>query len=164
MILDAGSGARPLPEANVLCDLYFPVEQREEIIVIPRDKPFLICDIQYMPFRDKIFEYVHCSHVLEHVWNPVETMEEFRRIANHGYVETPSWLAENILFGWPFHRWTIFKNRGGLYASRPIFLRIFGFKVLPFGWFLHRVVRSSRVQGNVVLGRSLPFFRTRYWF
>ncbi len=41
------------------------------------------------PFPDGHFDYLICSHVLEHLEDPVRTCREFSRIAKAGYVEVP---------------------------------------------------------------------------
>lgn len=41
----------------------------------------LIADAYILPFEDKSFDIVHASHILEHLSNPCEALEEFRRIA-----------------------------------------------------------------------------------
>lgn len=40
----------------------------------------LISDGQYMPFRDNIFEFIFCWHVLEHIPNPQKTLREITRV------------------------------------------------------------------------------------
>lgn len=37
---------------------------------------------------------------MEHVDEPSALLKELKRVAEHGYVETPSRFAENVLFGW----------------------------------------------------------------
>lgn len=43
-----------------------------------------------MPFADKEFDFVYCSHVLEHTHNPEKACKELMRIAKRGYIETPT--------------------------------------------------------------------------
>ncbi|MFQ5824465.1 MAG: methyltransferase domain-containing protein [bacterium] len=103
LVLDAGSGFRPFPYADVLCDLYVKVENV--------DKPFVYCDIQFLPFKTGIFSFVYCSHVLEHVNNPNLTLSELKRVARHGYASFPSFFWE-LWFsrGRSKHKWIIRKN------------------------------------------------------
>jgi ubiquinone/menaquinone biosynthesis C-methylase UbiE len=51
------------------------------------------------PFRDKEFDYVILSHVLEHVPNILEFAKEIERISKSGYIEVPTKLADNLVFG-----------------------------------------------------------------
>lgn len=83
LILDVGSGANPFPPAHVSCDI-----RRMQM----KAKPFVTCDGEYLPFRRSIFDFVHCSHVLEHADNPELLFRELRRVGKHGYVESPSWF------------------------------------------------------------------------
>lgn len=41
------------------------------------------------PFGDKEFDFLICSHVLEHLEDPVRASREFSRIAKAGYLEVP---------------------------------------------------------------------------
>ena len=52
-----------------------------------------------LPFNDKEFDYVICSHVLEHVNDPVFLKNEIERIGKSGYLELPTKLSDNLVFG-----------------------------------------------------------------
>ena len=52
-----------------------------------------------LPFKDKEFDYVILSHVMEHVPNLIEFKNEIERIAKAGYIELPTKLNDNIVFG-----------------------------------------------------------------
>jgi len=52
-----------------------------------------------LPFKDKEFDYVILSHVLEHVPNLLEFVSEIERIAKAGYIELPTKLNDNLVFG-----------------------------------------------------------------
>ena len=54
---------------------------------------------QKLPFKDKQFDYVILSHVLEHVPNINEFTREVERIAKAGYIELPTKLADNLVIG-----------------------------------------------------------------
>jgi SAM-dependent methyltransferase len=54
---------------------------------------------QKLPFKDKEFDYVILSHVLEHVQNILEFTKEIERIAKAGYIELPTKLADNLVIG-----------------------------------------------------------------
>ena len=59
----------------------------------------LIYPNQKLPFKDKEFDYVVLSHVLEHVPNIKEFTNELERIAKAGYIELPTKLADNLVIG-----------------------------------------------------------------
>jgi|TARA_B110000444_G_C18669276_1_gene514489 hypothetical protein len=52
-----------------------------------------------LPFKDKEFDYVILSHVMEHIPNLIEFKNEIERIAKAGYIELPTKLNDNIVFG-----------------------------------------------------------------
>jgi len=54
---------------------------------------------QKLPFKDKEFDYVILSHVLEHVPNILEFTKEVERIGKSGYIELPTKLADNLVIG-----------------------------------------------------------------
>ena len=92
-ILDIGSGSRPLPVADILCDAYIePTKHRVDQIKI-NDKPFVVCAINFLPFRANIFGFANCSHVVEHLTDPKGALNEMKRIARNGYIETPGWFG-----------------------------------------------------------------------
>jgi SAM-dependent methyltransferase len=108
VVLDIGSGAYPLPLATILTDRYIEKTQhRHEQIVIDQ-RPFLISDINYLPFEDNCFDFVYCSHLLEHVDNPLCACSEIVRIGKRGYIETPT-FGKDMLFAWAkgMHRWHV---------------------------------------------------------
>ncbi len=115
-VLDIGSGGDPFPYATVLADLYIePTIHRKEAFV-SNGKPVHICDINSLPFDDKEFDYVVCSHVLEHVDNPVMACKELMRVGKAGYIETPT-LMKDMLFSWAkeMHKWHIIPQGNTLF-------------------------------------------------
>lgn len=121
-VLEVGSGQNPNPRANVLCDRFLldATERNEQPVRV--DRPFVAGDIYALPFRDRAFDYVICSHVLEHLDRPEDAATELARVAPRGYIETPSRLNEKIL-SYPFHRWMVTEEEGTLRfveKERPI--------------------------------------------
>ncbi len=115
-VLEIGSGHNPKPHADVLCDKFIEDdEQRGGGIVA--DRPLVAADGQYLPFADGAFDYVICSHVLEHVEEPTLLISELMRVAKRGYIETPSEIAERI-YGWPYHQWVVNKVNGRLLLQK----------------------------------------------
>lgn len=108
VVLDIGSGAYPFPFATILTDRYLETTQhRSEKLILDR-RPFLLSDIEHLPFADKAIDFVYCSHVLEHVDNPLQACAEIVRIGKRGYIETPT-FAKDALFSWAkgMHKWHI---------------------------------------------------------
>ena len=57
-----------------------------------------------MPFADGAFDYVVCSHMLEHVVDPAAVVAEMVRVAAAGYIEVPEAASAKIL-DFPSHLW-----------------------------------------------------------
>jgi len=90
----------PFERSNVLCGQF----NKRQI----GNKPFkqLDRDVTILPFKNKQFDVVYCSHLLQFIDHPVEIFEEIRRISKAAYIKEYSEFAE-ILFGWPTHQWVI---------------------------------------------------------
>jgi SAM-dependent methyltransferase len=97
LVLDAGSGAAPNPYANVVVD-YDP-SGRETLIGEARaeGKTLVWADVQRLPFRDNIFDYALCFHVIEHVADPRAALCELQRVAKAGYIETPNEMFDFVV-------------------------------------------------------------------
>lgn len=105
LVLEIGSGNNPHPRADILCDRYLTKNiERAGAFSIVVDRPFVVCDGYRLPFADKSFDYVICSHILEHMERPAAFLDEIMRVGKAGYIEVPSALSER-LFGWNFHHW-----------------------------------------------------------
>ncbi len=92
-VLDIGSGHLPLPFATHLAD-FAPDDDAYGRAGVPCERiagrPLFKCDIENMPFDKGEFDFVYCSHVLEHVRNPERACEELMRVGRRGYIETPT--------------------------------------------------------------------------
>ena len=107
LVIDVGSGQNPHPRANVLCDLFVRDNtERASGGGLRVDRPLVVADATRTPFADGTFDFVFCSHLLEHMEDPGALLRELQRIARAGYIETPSPLYER-LYGWRFHRWLV---------------------------------------------------------
>ncbi|MCG9128231.1 methyltransferase domain-containing protein [Candidatus Poribacteria bacterium] len=123
-VLEIGSGHNPKTRSNVLCDKFIEDnEQRGGKIVI--DRPVVEADGQFLPFSDKAFDYVICSHVLEHVEDPNLLISELMRVAKRGYIETPSEIGERI-YGWHYHNWVVNLIDGQLVLQKNSNSSLFG--------------------------------------
>jgi uncharacterized protein YbaR (Trm112 family) len=52
--------------------------------------------VENLPFRDKAFDFVIASHVLEHSLDPERFIAELQRVARAGYIETPDAFMERV--------------------------------------------------------------------
>jgi len=114
-VLDIGSGADPFPYATVLAERYLEPSVHRTAQFDSKGSPVTLCDIQDLPFPDRVFDYVYCSHVLEHVENPAKACSELMRVGKAGYIETPT-LGKDILFSRTdeMHRWHVVAIGGKL--------------------------------------------------
>lgn len=95
-ILDLGcSSANYWQEANHFSDIDdFTEDFKKKNLTFTKIEPN-----KKLPFKDKEFDYVILSHVMEHVPNLIEFKNEVERIAKAGYIELPTKLNDNIVFG-----------------------------------------------------------------
>ena len=117
VVLDVGSGASPCIRSNVLCDKFVADATERHGQAVKTDRPFVVADAARLPFADKSFDFVICSHVLEHVPDPALVISELQRVASRGYIETPSAGWEKVV-GFPFHRWMVSSRDGKLIFER----------------------------------------------
>ena len=99
MKLDVGCGS--FPSGNINCDLFITdIGHRCEkgrTLDVKKIEYFVLCDAQYLPFRSNYFDEVYCSHVIEHVDNPLLMLNELVRVSNCSIeVITPHWLGDKF--------------------------------------------------------------------
>jgi ubiquinone/menaquinone biosynthesis C-methylase UbiE len=95
LVLDVGSGDNPHPRADVLVDRLTGAEHRGGAPMLV-DRTAVLGDATKLPFKDKSFDFVIASHVLEHMPNPALFLTELQRVAHAGYIETPNSIYENL--------------------------------------------------------------------
>lgn len=96
-VLEIGPGASPHPRSNAFLELKFNtdqerISQRGNVVQEPRfgNRPVYYYDGGEFPFRDGQFDYVICSHVIEHVADPASFLDEVFRVGRgRGYLEYP---------------------------------------------------------------------------
>lgn len=107
IVLDVGSGDKPHWRADVLLDRYVDAGfggQRSGRAAARITRPMFDADAAAMPFADGVFDYVVCSHVLEHVPDPAGVVAEITRVGKAGYIEVPEAASAKIL-DFPSHLW-----------------------------------------------------------
>lgn len=103
LVLDMGCGPTYFPRADILADInpdFIKYYKNESNI-------FVAADIHYLPFGDNIFDFVWCSHVLEHVTDPVQACKELIRVGERGRIVTPSKFKE-MFFPLSYHYWFVY--------------------------------------------------------
>lgn len=95
LVLEVGSGGNPYFRANVLLDAYEVTRERHWEPLIT-DRPTVLGFVECLPFKDKVFDFVIASHVLEHSKHPDAFLNELQRVAKAGYIEVPDAFMERI--------------------------------------------------------------------
>ncbi len=110
LVLEVGSGDNPHPRSDILVDRFLEDNTERGGDLRHDNRPLVIADAHFLPFRDGAYQYVICSHILEHMDDPLLFVQELQRVSEAGYIGCPSEIAER-LFHWSFHRWYV--NRVG---------------------------------------------------
>ena len=90
-ILDLGCGYRAHKNASVIAD-------SQDFSKFYKEREFIQIKEKILPFKDKEFDFVIASHVIEHVEDFQFFISEIERISNKGYIELPSKLGDNLVF------------------------------------------------------------------
>ena len=90
-VLDIGCGYTAHHNASVICDV-------QDLSNFYKDKKFIRLNEKTLPFKDKEFDFVIASHVLEHVDDVNFFIKELERISAKGYIELPTILEDNLVF------------------------------------------------------------------
>ena len=90
-VLDIGCGYGAHEKASVICDV-------QDLSKFYEDKNFIKLENEILPFKDKEFDFVIASHVLEHVKELDIFIKELERVSSKGYIEVPTKLEDNLVF------------------------------------------------------------------
>ena len=90
-ILDIGCGYNANKIAKVICDV-------QDLSNYYQDKKFIRLTEKKLPFKDKEFDFVVASHVMEHVEDIEFFIKELERVSKKGYIELPTKLEDNLVF------------------------------------------------------------------
>ena len=90
-VLDIGCGYTAHKNANVVCDI-------QDLSNNYKEKNFVKLTSNILPFKDKEFDFVIASHVIEHVKDVETFIKELQRVSSKGYIELPTILEDNLVF------------------------------------------------------------------
>ena len=90
-VLDIGCGYRAHPKASVIADV-------QDLSNYYKERKFIKINEKKLPFKDKEFDFVIASHVIEHVEDFEFFIKELERVSSKGYIELPSRLGDNLVF------------------------------------------------------------------
>jgi SAM-dependent methyltransferase len=109
-VLEIGPGSSPHPRSDAFLELNFETDQDK---ILQRgggfkdanfgNRPVHYYDGKRFPFKDSKFDYVICSHVIEHVADPACFMNEVFRVGTgRGYLEYPL-ITYEYLYNFDVH-------------------------------------------------------------
>ena len=90
-IVDIGCGYTANKNASVIADI-------QDLSYFYKGKNFIKISGKKLPFKDKEFDFVIASHVIEHVEDFEFFVKELERISPRGYIELPTRLGDNLVF------------------------------------------------------------------
>lgn len=119
-VLEVGPGNAPFHRSDVLLEKDFDEEeareQRGRTSELETSKPTIFYTGDRFPFEDNEFDYVICSHVLEHIKE--EDMpgfvSELQRVAKKGYVEFPT-ICYEYLYNFKVHKTFLLERDGKVF-------------------------------------------------
>lgn len=100
-VLDIGPGSAPFPRADVLLEMKYDSVSAYKLQcgddgLAQVDPRTVFYDGNGFPFKDKEFDYVICSHVLEHVPDVEKFCGEIVRVGKAGYIEYPLFYYDYV--------------------------------------------------------------------
>ena len=101
-ILDLGCGYSANINANYIADVI-------DLSEFYKNKNFTHIKTKKLPFKNKFFDFVITSHVIEHVNDLNFFISEIQRIGHRGYIELPTRLEDNLVLhknNIKDHKWT----------------------------------------------------------
>ena len=90
-VLDIGCGYSAHKNASVICDI-------QDLSNFYKNKNFIRLENNILPFKDKEFDFVIASHVIEHGKDVKTFLSELERVSSKGYIELPTILEDNLVF------------------------------------------------------------------
>ncbi len=152
-VLEIGPGDSPFHRSDILLELAYDndderIKQFGHNNSLNSDKKVVYYDGNKFPFEDNSFDYVICSHVLEHIDNVELFLYEIFRVSKGGYFEYPL-IAYDYLYNFDVHLnflklnnnilYLMKKNKTSLNEFKP--LQIFFLKTLNnnYGDFLGKI-------------------------
>jgi SAM-dependent methyltransferase len=162
LCLDIACGAKPFPNANVLCDLNVkPVPDRSMKQLVTAGKPFVKCSCYALPFKDCAFDFVTSYYLIEHLDDPAGLLKELKRVSRHGFIQGPSWFNE-LLYGEKVHNWIIKNNHNTLYVKS---IKNGALPPIRFGFVFHRLYKYQAWQiMHAILDEKFHLFTVQYDF
>jgi Methyltransferase domain len=162
-VLEVGPGATPHPLSQIFLERNFSeseaFKQRGSLPAIELKKPVVFFDGGSFPFRDKEFDYVICSHVLEHVDDVPSFVAELTRVASRGYLEFPT-IHYEYLYSFNHHLNLLYYQNDELLWLQKIDTRLIDFS--PVQQFFRATLTAG--YDEVIRYQKDSFFQGFEWF
>lgn len=118
-VLEVGPGATPFWRSDIFLEKIFGTEnelvaQSGHVGLLKTEKMVHYYSGDRFPFEDKEFDYVICSHVLEHVADVDIFIKEIQRVAKRGYLEFPT-IYYDYVYNFPEHTQFLFFKENIIY-------------------------------------------------
>jgi ubiquinone/menaquinone biosynthesis C-methylase UbiE len=122
-VLEVGPGGTPHPRSDVFLEKIYTTEaawetQRGCAPKLKTSKETVFYEGGKFPFKDNEFDYVICSHVIEHVEDVEFFLSELFRVAPKGYLEYPTIYYEYAYNFFDHLSFIKFKNKTLFYMSK----------------------------------------------
>jgi len=164
-VLEIGPGSSPFYRSDVLLEISLTEEelarQRGFTEPLVTNKEIVYFSGKEFPFKDKEFDYVICSHVLEHIEEEDIPffISELTRVANKGYLEFPTPYYD-YLYNFDVHKTFVFFDDEVIkYSSKDNF-NLKQFK--PLQYFFYRTLELG--EESILLTYRGYFFQGFEWF
>lgn len=101
-VLEIGPGSAPYSRSDVFLEMKWfdeetAIAQRGQSVEnLITDKQIVYYNGTTFPFKDEEFDYIICSHVIEHVPNVEFFLSEMFRVGKRGYIEYPTIYFEYL--------------------------------------------------------------------
>jgi hypothetical protein len=158
-VLEIGPGAMPHPRANAFLEKVFSPE--EALVQSGYAKPAKLeketffYDGTRFPFEDNEFDYIICSHVIEHVPSGElpSFISEMQRVAKKGYIEFPTVFYEIVNYE-PVHIWLM-----NLRGDKMIFMD----KKIFVSNNVHKIIRKLFYSNDNYLRNSFKRYKELFF-
>ena len=122
LVLEVGPGGSPYSRSDVLLEKKFDTDeeyaaQRGFYKKLKTNKKVVFYDGGKFPFEDNEFDYVICSHVLEHVDDVEFFILELQRVAKKGYIEFPT-VYYDYLYNFKVHKNFLLKKEDSIFYMK----------------------------------------------
>jgi len=109
-VLDIGGGHHPFKYATHILDSdnkEFDVQRSNQKIELRKGQTLINGTTDLLPeFKDKEFDFIHCSHIIEHIENLPQCLDEISRIGKRGFIAVPHYLFDFLQVGTVSgHKW-----------------------------------------------------------